>query len=364
MTSLTPELTPELLKHFKDKLKVASYRAYPVKTFTELIKQCARLSYLNKDLLLFYRGQAYDHQNKLGSSSFYPSIYRQDYLTQREASYQFDLLENSSEQLVEAFQSENIEGYQDVKKRKMIQWSILQHYEVCQTPLLDFTQSLRVACSFALLDSDVSDAFVYIFGMPYITNRISVNSEQDIINIRLLSICPPAAMRPYFQEGYLIGTSDITTNYENKTELDFNRRLIAKFKIPNKQGFWGDGFNIIPKLSLFPPNDPISKLCEKLKPSALRALRSGTIGDFLKSWVELEGKILQHARMYNFHTNNVRNALRVLFENNRISQEQLNVFERLIKYRNIIVHQPKEIQENETRKYLQFVNDFIKNLAN
>jgi hypothetical protein len=357
MTSITPELTPELLKHFKDKTKVASIESYIIKSFSDLVKECAKLSYLNKDYLLFYRGQTFDHQNKVGSSTFYPSIYRRDYLTQREVSYQFDILENACELLVESFQSKSIEGCQDVKKRKSIQWSILQHYEVCETPLLDFTQSLRVACSFALLDQNSNEGYVYVFGLPFITNRISVNSEQDIINIRLLSICPPTAIRPYFQEGYLAGTSDITNNYETKTELDFNRRLIAKFVIPNNKAFLGKDFNVIQKRSLFPSNDPISELCESLKNNTQRALRSGTLGDFLKSWVELEQKILLSARTYNSHTHNVRDALRVLFSNGYISEDQLHLFERLRKFRNIVVHQPKETQDNETRKYIQFLHD-------
>lgn len=362
MTNITPELTPELLKHFKDKTKIASYPAYSVRTFSELIKQTARLSYLNKDYLLFYRGQSFDHQNKVGNSTFYPSIYRQDYLTQREVIYQFDILENACEILVESFQSKNIEGCVDVKKRKSIQWSILQHYEVCETPLLDFTQSLRVACSFALSDEDKKEGYVYVFALPYITNRISVNSEQDIINIRLLSICPPTAIRPYFQEGYLTGTSDITNNYETKTELDFNRRLVAKFIIPNTKVFWGPDFSLIPKNSLFPPNDPINDLCQTLKNNSKRSLRVGTLGEFLKTWIELEHKILQAGRDYNLTSNNVRDALRVLFSNKRINEEQLNLFERLRKYRNMVVHQPVEIQDKETRKYIQFLNDLINDL--
>jgi len=362
MTIITPELTSELLKHFKDKTKVASYPAYPVSTFGDLIRQTARLSYLNKNYLLFYRGQSFDHKNKVGNSTFYPSIYRQDYLTQREMIFKFDILENACEILVELFQSKNIEGWADVKKRKLIQWSILQHYEVCETPLMDFTQSLRVACSFALSEIDAKEGYVCVFALPYITNRISVNSEQDIIDIRLLSICPPTAVRPYFQEGYLAGTSDITNNYETKTELDFNRRLVAKFKITNTKAFWGHDFGLMPKSSLFPLNDPINELCQGIKSKTQRALRTGTLGEFLKSWIELEHKILHAASDYKLKTNNVRDALRLLFSNNRISQDQLNIFERLRRYRNMVVHQTVEIQDKETRKYIQFLDDLMRDL--
>lgn len=116
-----------------------------------------------------------------------------------------------------------------------------------------------------MLNNSNKEAYVYVFGLPYLTNRISVNSEQDIINIRLLSICPPKALRPYFQEGYLAGTDAIITKYDIKSELDFNNRLIAKFEIPNDKSFWGEGFHQIPYDSLYPKNDPIEELCAQIK---------------------------------------------------------------------------------------------------
>ena len=116
-----------------------------------------------------------------------------------------------------------------------------------------------------MLNNGNQYAYVYILGSPYITNRITINSEHDIINIRMLSICPPTAFRPYFQEGYLAGTDNVTTKYDQKTELDFNNRLLAKFRIPNNKSFWGSGFNVIPEESLYPLNDPIYELCRQIK---------------------------------------------------------------------------------------------------
>jgi hypothetical protein len=37
--------------------------------------------------------------------------------------------------------------------------------------------------------------------------------QRDGKNVRLLSICPPDALRPCFQEGYLAGTGEVTTDY-------------------------------------------------------------------------------------------------------------------------------------------------------
>ena len=167
--------------------------------------------------------------------------------------------------LAELFKKNKIQGQYQLRRKKYIQWSILQHYEVTKTPLLDITQSIRVACSFAQLKNNEDRAFVYVFGLPYYTNRISINSEHDLINIRLLSIAPPQALRPYFQEGFLVGTTDITDEYEKKQELDLNNRLIAKFEIPNSDTFWDESFNKIPEDALYPKNDTIENMCNEIK---------------------------------------------------------------------------------------------------
>ena len=269
MRQIQPELTSELSEHFKDPKKIGLYQPFAVNTYRDLVEHVAKLSFKNKDYLLFFRGQNIDYKNKAGNSTFYPSIYRGKRLTREENKKRYDTLEASSKTLIKLFEEEDIAGRKELKRRKAVQWSILQHYEVCETPYLDFTQSLRVACSFATMDNDDQYAYVFVFGLPYFTNRISINSEHEIINIRLLSICPPTALRPYFQEGYLIGTEDVTTEYENKTELDFNNRLVAKFQIPNNETFW-DGFDKISKKSLYPEGDPISDLCQRINKSISR----------------------------------------------------------------------------------------------
>ncbi|MFV0418588.1 MAG: FRG domain-containing protein [Dysgonomonas sp.] len=266
MRRITPTLTAELFYYFGNpkKVKIGAGPAYPLKTFRELVEHVARLSFMNKDHLLFYRGQAVDFRNKAGVSSFYPTIYRGDYLTQKDLTERFNRLEQAGLKLAALFEDKKIEGYKEVKKRLNIQWSILQHYEVCPTPFLDFTHSLRVACSFAMSNNETDKAYIFIFGLPYLTNRISINSEHDLVNIRLLSICPPTALRPYFQEGYLVSTDEITDSYDTKSELDFNNRLIAKFEIPNNLSFWGKDFDRIPEHLLYPENDPVLELCKAI----------------------------------------------------------------------------------------------------
>ena len=127
---------------------------FNVKTYRELMRYIARLAYLNKDHLLFFRGQNSDYLNKAGASTFYPSIYRGDYLPYKEVLHRFDILNQASEKLVDEFKLDKIDGYPEIRRKKYIQWSILQHYEVCHTPLLDLTHSVRVACSFAQQNTD------------------------------------------------------------------------------------------------------------------------------------------------------------------------------------------------------------------
>ena len=357
MRQITPELTPELLKHFKDKNRIASAKAYKVNSYRELVEQTAGLSFLNKDYLLFFRGQKHDHKNRVGSSTFYPTIYRDDYLQVRDLKKKFETLDTYCKALSNHFEEQAIDGWKELKRRKLIQWSILQHYEVCSTPLLDFTQSLRVACSFAMLDSKEKECFIYVFGLPYLTNRISINSEHDLINVRLLSICPPTALRPYFQEGFLSGTEDITYEYDSKSELDFNNRLLAKFIIPNKQSFWSDGFSRIPNKSLYPPSDPIFKLCEEIKKTTLLNLSTGSIGDFMTAWADLEEKILNIAKKDNYRNFSLGEAITSLFRNNFINENQYYEFDRLRKFRNIVVHQPRIIKEQQVSEYIQLLKE-------
>ena len=313
---------------------------------------------------MFFRGQSQDYLNKAGNSTFYPTIYRGDYISRRELRYSFDILEGCSKALAQTFEDKKIDGYKDVKRRKLIQWSILQHYEVCSTPLLDFTHSLRVACSFAYLNNHSENAFVFVFGFPYLTNRISLNSEHDIVNIRLLSICPPKAYRPHFQEGYLTGTDEITVDYERKTELDFNNRLIAKFELPPEKSFWGRNFHKIPKTSLYPKSDPIKQLCDKISEMATRELKSGDLGDFLKVWSEIEEVVTSLTKQRQHRYMSFRQALNNLQNQYWLDKKLYYQLDRIRSFRNEVVHKTKYVEPGAILKFLQQAEQALAELKN
>ena len=119
MRSIEGKLTQEILDFIGgDPRTVASSNAFPIKTFRELVEKTAQLAYLNKDHLLFYRGQNSDYRNRGGSSTFYPSIYRGDYLPQREVNNRFDILNGACKSLTDLFVDQKVEGYMELKRKK------------------------------------------------------------------------------------------------------------------------------------------------------------------------------------------------------------------------------------------------------
>jgi len=343
-------------------------KAYRISTYDDLVRQIAHLSYLNKDYLLFFRGQDRDYLNKVGASTFYPSIYRGDRVTRSEISNKFQFLSKTSDKLCEVLQNQNVEGCKDVKRRKLIQWSILQHYEICPTPLLDLTHSIRVACSFAYLSSQKNDPFVFAFGMPYTTNRISVNSEHDLVNVRLLSICPPDALRPYFQEGYMAGTDEITTEYDSKDELDFNNRLVAKFQLVRGKFF--ESFAPIPKSSLYPNNDNFSTICKDLLGEIYDPVREqefdnkvepAALGRFLQEWADLESLIFTKARIEGKYYS-INRAINALNKKSYLTNYLFEELDRTRQLRNRVAHDPNNVKYGEIvegLKQIKLIKDSI-----
>ena len=237
-----------------------------VETYDDLVKDVAQILHRHRNLSLFYRGQNADYkENK--KTVILPSIYRKkNEETKLFVKKNFVVLERATFELNKLFSSHYFTGRNLLKRYPEIAWSLLQHYEICATPLLDLTQSLHVACSFAFDRNNNDTGIVYLIGMPWQMDAIGYNSYEEIVNIKLLCVCPPRAQRPFFQEGYLAGPFpnyrlDDSTRVE---QFDFGRRLIAKFEFPRENGFWGKGFSMIPVDKLYQPDDKIKKLCDQI----------------------------------------------------------------------------------------------------
>jgi hypothetical protein len=343
MRNITPQLPDALLKKIGDR-PVAKSKPILTSSYRQLMENIAKLAYENKDYQLFFRGQDKDYKNKAFASTIYPSIYRGEVITQSQIEMRFNILDGLSNRLCDAFKENHIIGYRDVLQRRYVQWSILQHYEVCPTPFVDLTQSLRVAASFAFLASEQANPILLVFALPYPTNRITINSEYDLILIRLLSICPPEALRPYYQDGYLAGTDEIRNEYQSKNELDFNRVLLAKFELQKKH-FWGKGFSALPLNILYPENDKVFSICKELKQEEVgNTLQPGRLGQFIQAWTDLENNLMTLARRNTKKVYSLREALPLLLQSGEIGKTQFKEISALRQIRNIVIHKPNQLE--------------------
>lgn len=248
-------------------LEVLESEPRPVRTFPDLVREIAELSFHNPEQVLFFRGQTKEYlkdaRGGKKQSSFYPEIYRSPgrSLPDREVDERFKRLDQLANKLQAALKAGSVPGYEKLSKFPELTWAVLQHYKVCPTPLLDLTHSLRVAASFAL-NGSATGGVVYAFGFPHPNGSITYSVEHELLNIRLLSICPPEAQRPYFQEGFLVGSFP-ARRFRKYRSIDVGVRLIAKFKLP-ATGFWNADFHAIPNQALYPLNDRMAEICDRL----------------------------------------------------------------------------------------------------
>ena len=267
-TKLWCHLSLDSEKQFTNK-EIRESTPAKIKNFRELVQAVAKIANHNPDYSLFYRGQEIDYKLNSGASSFYPTIFRSpgQSLSIKELEGRYEYLDNYTRELLSKLDDLNIHNIKKLKKFPELPWSILQHYEVCGTPLLDFTHSLRVAASFAFDSSAINytndSAYIFVFAFPYPNGTISYSTEEELLNVRLLSASPAEALRPHFQEGYLLSSFPPRENRKQHF-LDFGRRLIAKFEIP-KRNFWGEDFHAIPRKALYPPDDEIETICTAIK---------------------------------------------------------------------------------------------------
>jgi hypothetical protein len=218
-------------------LAARSAAGHRVTTYFELAKKVAELQFLNREHVLLFRGQSVDYRTTKRNSLLKASAFRLakgKMPTARILERRFQVLKLAEVALAERYAKEGFLGRERLKRQRILRWAILQHYEVCRTPLLDVTHSLRIAASFASIGS-VDDAFLFVLGVPNLSGAVTASSEANLQIVRLSSACPPEAVRPHLQEGYLLGEYPEITDFEQNAhyshyEMDFGRRLIANFR--------------------------------------------------------------------------------------------------------------------------------------
>lgn len=243
-------------------LPLSCSNGHAVNSYIELLKKLAALSYLNATFRLLFRGQLKDYKlNTRGEispyhSCLYPSILRPEAGQDRVEllDKRFDALNRAETLLKEKL------PIADLHKNQMVRWAILQHYEVCRTPLLDLTQSIQTALSFAIGHGH-DEGYLFVLAFPQLTGAVSVSIESMTQIIDLNQICPSEALRPHFQSGILASDYPVIDRREashGKRGMignNFACRLLAKFRLKNVQGWTTEGFTPTPNNILFPDKE-------------------------------------------------------------------------------------------------------------
>ncbi|MRG45355.1 FRG domain-containing protein [Chitinophaga sp. SYP-B3965] len=255
--------------------KIRASDGYPVTTFRQLVEEIANVTLSNKNHEMYYRGQTKDYKNnqiafykdRIPKSIIYPSICRQERHKDGKLKHSIkkSQIDTRYEQLSQMI--ELIGGHKNYLNEYY--YSLFQHYDILPTPLIDITQSLRVAATFALKDS--LKGYVYVLGLPYPNQSISYFSDLGIVLIKLQNVVPVGALRPRYQEGYLVGKYPIRPSKTN--EDDLANRMVAKFLVDNSDGkFWDKYFQPMPEEILYPKNDKIEAQLLKIKAKYLKRL--------------------------------------------------------------------------------------------
>ena len=236
--------TPSAVR-VSDIAEVRRAPGHTVSSYLDLAKKVAELQFRNREHVLLFRGQTHDYRDRDGNgiTTLRPSIFRGNPPSpsripgEEEITRRFAALDRAERELVNRYVNDPQLGLDHdetnrLKRQRILRWSILQHYEVCATPLLDVTQSLRIAASFPSHRSKET-CFLFVLGVPNLSGAITASAEAGLQIVRLSSVCPQSAVRPHLQEGYLLGEYPEIDRYEQKAhyrvhEIDFGRRLVAK----------------------------------------------------------------------------------------------------------------------------------------
>ncbi|MDK4729201.1 FRG domain-containing protein [Rhizobium phaseoli] len=253
-------------------------KGHLVETYFELAKKVAELQFRNREHVLVFRGQAKDYlttTSKVRRSLIKARIFRLEgrrIPSETVLEGRFKTLRRAEGELLTEYVSANLVGSDQLKRQRILRWAILQHYEVCGTPLLDVTHSLRIATSFATHNNDSTQAFLFILGVPNLSGAVTASSEAGLQIIRLSSACPPDAIRPHIQEGFLLGeypeVSDFGVDSAYRySEMDFGRRLVAKFRF-NPKTFWkNENYPPASDKALYPAGhrDPLLEIAKSIR---------------------------------------------------------------------------------------------------
>ena len=143
-----------------------------VKDFLQLATKVAQIQFNNPNYVMLFRGQQRDYKRADSKSrqftSLAPRLFRGNGAQPPEQAVldkRFAQLQNAEQYLIEAYESKKYPDSNRLRRQRILRWAMLQHYEICDTPLLDVTHSLRIAASFAS-HGNSEEVFVFVLGVP------------------------------------------------------------------------------------------------------------------------------------------------------------------------------------------------------
>jgi hypothetical protein len=255
------------LSGFKTDWKQANQSVWDIQTFHELLEAVAFLGAMNKRLTLFYRGQA-------STRDPIPALFRDEWpvpftmgkipINTKSRRCYWETLPLIAKKVFEICEPLGLPRPEGLKTIREVQWSVIQHYGLWPTPLVDLTTSLRTAASFAMNYQSVTKGeqqrtgFLYVVGMPHSTGSVSFFVDDNIVLARLQSACPPIAKRPHYQDGFLAGRFPFNEpDQKTSGKSSLLRRVVAKFKLIDDGQFWDEDFPVISKTALQPQDDAL-----------------------------------------------------------------------------------------------------------
>lgn len=254
--------------------KVSSYR--------DLLQKVGELKFRNKRLNIAFRGQSDDFGSRgiragLNASSLYPTIFRNPSSDAKlqgpklvDAKYR--LLDAASAALKVLASEMGGKFAYELINYEPLRLALIQHYEVVDTPYLDLSPNIATAISFGML-GDTEQVYIYAVGLPNQTDVYSGSITERIESIYLPRYCPSSFLRPHLQDGMIVGEFPRVTSYrdrlsipgvwETRSNYDFRRRLIGKYRI-SKNDFNQAGFQPIPENFLYPEDDSFLPMVDEL----------------------------------------------------------------------------------------------------
>lgn len=274
-------------------LILAARPPHRVRSYRDLLAKVAALAYHNSHYTLLFRGQSedfgFDATAGEGRSALYPSIFRtvpnQGHHApdmEKVVSGRFAILRKAEDCLNDLLR------WGEITRNKLLRRALLQHYEVCPTPLLDVTPILGVAVSFAFQGAK-EEPLLCVFAVPHLTGIVSTSVEAGTQTVRLAGVCPPTAFRPHFQDAILIGDypdvddSLLPPKSQGKLRHSFACRLLAKFQLPTISKLRKGGFSAVADTILRPDKSDeyakrLTPLADTFRPELERLIQTAFLG--------------------------------------------------------------------------------------